>query len=177
MNLYKYSDKEIKAILDSITVLIDTREKSGKNNHILNYFDKHKINWKKQKLDYGDMSFMVPVNSELGIFRDMYFDKEIIIERKNSLEEISQCFTESRDRLKKEFALAPKNKIMIIENGSYSDLVTGNYSTQYNQASFWASYHSFWHEFNLPIIFMPDKEFTGVFVIGYFKYYLRNIIK
>lgn len=129
------------------------------------------------KLDYGDYSFMVPKNEELGIPRDLFFDKECIIERKNSLEEISQCFTESRDRLKKEFALAPDNKIMIIENGSYMDLVKGNYSTKYDSKAFWASFHSFWAEFNLPIIFMPNKFYSGLFIYGYFKYYLRDLFK
>lgn len=120
---------------------------------------------------------MLPANEELGILRDLWFDRKIIVERKNSLEEISQCFTESRDRLKKELALAPENKILIIEQGSYSDMVNGNYNTRYDQKSFWASYHSFWHEFNLPIIFIPDRNYTGMFIRGYFQYYLRNIIK
>lgn len=143
----------------------------------MNYFDSKKISWKKHKLDFGDYSFIIPASEELGILRDLWFDHKIIVERKNSLEEISQCFTESRDRLKKELALAPENKIMIIEQGSYSDMVNGKYNTRYDQKSFWASYHSFWHEFNLPIIFIPDRNYTGMFIRGYFQYYLRGIIK
>lgn len=154
---------------------MDTREKV--NDHIISYFDSKKIPWKSMKLNFGDYSFMIPADESLGIPRDLYFDKEIMVERKNSLEEISGCFTESRDRLKKEFSGSPDNKIMIIENGSYERMVMGKYNTNYNPKSFWASYHSFWHEFNLPIIFMPDKLYTGLFIAGYFKYYLRNIIK
>ena len=164
-------------MLNSITIICDTREHDGKNDHILKYFDAKKIPWKKQKLNYGDYSFYIPADETLGIPRDLYFDKDVIIERKNSLEEISGCFTQSRDRLKKEFALAPKNKVMIIENASYNDMVTGNYNTNYDKKSFWASYHSFWSEFNLPIMFMPDPRFTGCFIRGYFYYYVRNIIK
>lgn len=154
---------------------MDTREKQ--NDHITKYFDAMKVVWKPQKLDTCDYSAMLPANSELGIPRDLYFTKQIGIERKNSLEEISSCFTESRERLKKEFTLGPENKIMIIENGSYSDMVNGNYTTKYNSKSFWASYHSFWHEFNLPIIFIPDNKLTGLFIIGYLEYYIRNLIK
>lgn len=153
-------------LLNSITIVCDTREQ--KNEHITKFFDSKKIAWTKKKLNTGDYSFFIPKNDELGIPRDLWFDKEICIERKNSLEEISSCFTESRDRLKKEFALAPSNKVMIIENASYVDMVTGNYNTRYDSKSFWASYHSFWHEFNLPIIFIPDNRYTGVFIRGYF---------
>lgn len=162
-------------LLNSITIVCDTREQ--KNEHITKFFDSKKIAWAKKKLGAGDYSFFVPKNDELGIPRDLWFDKEICIERKNSLEEISSCLTESRDRLKKEFALAPSNKVMIIENASYVDMVTGNYNTRYDSKSFWASYHSFWHEFNLPIIFIPDNRYTGVFIRGYFQYYLRDKLK
>lgn len=158
-----------------MTIVCDTREQ--KNEHIINYFDSKNIPWVRKKLDTCDYSFYLPKNEELGINRDLWFDRECSLERKNSLEEISSCFTESRDRLKKEFALAPQNKMMIIENASYGDMVTGNYNTKYDAKSFWASYHSFWHEFNLPIMFIPDKKYSGMFIRGYFYYYLRNIIK
>lgn len=70
-----------------------------------------------------------------------------------------------------------KNKVIIIENANYSDIVTGNYNTQYNNKSYWASVHSFWHKYNVPIIFMPDNLYTGFFIRGYFEYYLKNYIK
>lgn len=158
-----------------MTIVCDTREQ--KNEHITNYFDSKNIPWVRKKLDTCDYSFYLPKNESLGINRDLWFDEECALERKNSLEEISECFTQTRDRLKKEFTLAPKNKIMIIENASYIDMVTGNYNTEYDKKSFWASYHSFWHEFNLPIMFIPDKKFSGMFIRGFFYYYLRDIIK
>lgn len=172
---YHYTQKEQDELLNSITIVCDTREQ--KNEHITNYFDSKKIPWVKKKLDYADYSFYIPQNEKLGVPRDLWFDKECVLERKNSLEEISSCFTESRDRLKKEFALAPQTKTMIIENASYADMVTGNYNTKYDAKSFWASYHSFWHEFNLPIMFIPDKKYSGMFIKGFFYYYLRNIIR
>lgn len=160
-----------------MTILVDTREKDGKNDHIIKYFDAMKVPWKKYKLDFCDYSCMLPKNEELGIPRDLYFDRQIAAERKNSLEEISGCFTESRNRLKTEFALAPKHKVMIIENGSYDAMVNGQYDTKYNNKSFWASIHSFWHEFDLPIVFMPNAQYTGLFLIGYFQYYIRGLFK
>lgn len=51
-------------------ILIDTREK--KNDHIIRYLDRHKIPWKKSKLDTADYTI----------------DGKILVERKGSLNEI-----------------------------------------------------------------------------------------
>lgn len=174
INSYRYTDKEKDSLVKSMVILVDTREQ--KNEHILKYFEQRNIQYKIMKLDYGDYSFMIPFNEELCIPRDLYFDNSIVIERKGNLEELSKNFTKDRDRLKKEFALSPKNKILLIENGSYKDLVDGNYDTKYNSKSYWASFHSFWHEYELPIVFMPEQNYTGLFIRGYFTYYLKKII-
>ena len=174
---YKYSKTEIDKILNSMVILVDTREHEGKNDHILNFFDSKNIQYKKLKLDQGDYSFYLPKDDELCIFRDTYFDKEIIVERKNSLEEISGNMANERSRIKTELALAPPHKILLIENGSYKDIATGNYKTQYDKKSFLGSIHSLWHEFELPVVFMPDNNLTGLFIVNYFRYYLGGLIK
>jgi hypothetical protein len=120
---------------------------------------------------------MVPQNTELGIFRDLYFDRHIVVERKANLDEYAGNQANERDRIKKEFTLAPKEKVLLIENGSYQDMVEGNYRSNYSAQSYYGTIHSFWHEYGLPVVFMPDKSYSGKFIIGYFYYYLRNIIK
>ena len=177
LDLFKYTDKEIAEIVKSMVILVDTREHEGKNTHITDYFDKKKIAWKKKKLNYGDYSFMIPAHPDLDIPRDLIFANKVIVERKASLEEISGNFTKERDRIEKELALAPINKVLIIEGGTYKDMVNGNYATKYASKSFWATYHSFWHKYNIPIIFMPDVRYTGMFIRGYFTYYLHNYMK
>ena len=157
-----------------MTILVDTREHENKNNHILSYFDSKKIPWKKMKLEHGDYSFCVPANIELGILRDLYFTNKICIERKASLTEWAGNLTDDRSAVKKKFALAPAKTILLIENGSYADMVNGNYHSNYSAKSYWGSFHSIWHEFDVPIIFMPDPNYTGMFIRGYFTYYLRN---
>lgn len=175
LDKFKYTDKELDQLISSMTILIDTREK--KNEHIISYFDSKGIQHKSKKLDYGDYSFMIPKNEALNIPRDVYFDGEIILERKGSAEELSGNFTKERDRIEKEFTLAPKTKVLLLEGCSYSDIVTGNYNTQYNKKSYWASIHSFWHKYNLPVFFMPDNKYSGIFIRGYFEYYLKNYLR
>lgn len=100
-----------------------------------------------------------------------------MIERKGSLEELAGNVTKERDRIKKELALAPPNKILVIENATYADMINGNYRSEYSAKSYYGTVHSFWHEFDMPFIFMPDNRYTGMFIRGYFQYYLRNKVK
>ena len=158
-----------------MVILIDTREKNA--DHITDAFDKNKIAYKKKALDYGDYSFMIPANEDLSIPRDMMFDKKVVVERKGSLEEISGNLTKERDRFEKELCLAPKTKVLLIENANYSDVANGNYQTQYNKKSFLASLHSFWFKYDAPIMFMPDNKYSALFIKKYFEYYLKNYLR
>jgi hypothetical protein len=46
---YKYTDPEIKTLISSIVMLIDTREQE--NKHIIDYFESKKISFETKKLD------------------------------------------------------------------------------------------------------------------------------
>ena len=120
---------------------------------------------------------MIPANEKLSLPRDLYFNNACVIERKGSLEEISGNLTNGRDRFEKELCLAPKTKVLLIENASYEDIATGNYKTQYNRKSFIASIHSFWFKYNIPVMFMKDNKYSGLFIREYFEYYLKDYLK
>lgn len=156
-------------------MLIDTREKS--NKHITDYYDKFKIKYETTKLDQGDYSFYIPANDSLHINRSIYFNKDIAFERKGSLEELSTNLTKERDRLKTEFSNYKGKMTLLIENSNYEDVVCGNYKSQYSSKSFTASIHSLSSEFNIPIVFMPNKDYSAMYMYLTFYYYLRNIIK
>lgn len=175
LDRYKYTDSEIKAMIDNMVILIDTRER--KNEHITDCFDKYKIKYKKKMLECGDYSFAINDNPDLGFPKDLYFDKECVIERKASLEEVSGNLTKERDRFEKELCLAPKTKVLLIENANYQDIATGKYDTQYNKRAFLASLHSFWFKYNTPIMFMPDNSFSALFIKNYFEYYFKNQLR
>jgi len=172
---FKYTDKETDQILKSIVVLIDSREKE--NSHITDYFDKKEIAYKVRALNQGDYSFYLPANPDLAIPRDLYFDSKIVIERKASLEELSGNFAQQRDRLEKELSTCPAKMILVIENAQYADVCEGRYKTEYNKKSFLGSLHSFWFKYDLPFVFMPDNQYTPIFIYGTFKYYLRDYLR
>ena len=172
---FKYTDSEIESLIKSQVILVDTREKA--NEHILKVFDDFKIPYKKKALERCDYSFYLPANDEFNIPRDLYFDKEVALERKASLEEISNNFTKERDRFEKEMALAPKNKILLIENCCYEDIITGNYKSNYNKKSFLGTLHTFYFRYNMPFFFIKDKTKTGIFIKKYFEYYLKEKLR
>ncbi len=172
----KFSEEEQKRLMKSMVVIIDTREKA--NKHITDYFDKHKIPYEVRTLEFGDYSFYIPADESLSIPREMSFEKEIMIERKNGAEELSVCLTKTRARFEDEFIKAYKaKKYLVVENCNYQDIVNGNYDSQYNSKAFLGSIHSFDHKYDLRIVFLPDNSYTPIYIYGVLQYYLRNLVK
>jgi ERCC4-type nuclease len=171
---YKYTTKEKKQLLQDMVILVDSREK--KNRHILEAFDTAGIRYEIHKLDCGDYSFMLEANEELGISRNMYFDSEIIIERKANLEELSTNLTKERARFEKELATAPKEKMLLIEDASYTELLMGHYDTQFSSAAYTATLHAFWFRYHCPFIFVNSLD-TGEFILNHFVRYLLERLR
>ena len=168
----KYSDPEIKRILKSLVVLCDTREQ--KNGRITATLDKLKVAHKPMALSYGDYSVMLPAQQEVGISRDTYFDSEIIIERKASLDELAGNFTVGRERFKDEMIRAgSSHKYLLVEqSGGYTAILNHQYQSQLSAKSFFASLLSFQARYGLNVIFCgPDK--TGEIIWGLLYYHVR----
>jgi ERCC4-type nuclease len=172
INNYHYTDSEQKQLLKSLVVLVDTREQNS--SHITGYFNSNGISFMPHKLDSFDYSVMIPANPELGIVRDLYFNKQIGIERKANLEELSGNLTQCRERFEREFERIPQaRKYLLIEGGSYSDIFTNNYSTKLNSTAFAASLMTFQCRFGLNVSFVP-KEHSGKFIYGIMHYFVRE---
>lgn len=174
INFYKFTDKELKMLLQSMVIIVDSREQ--KNLHITSWFDSKNIPYKVMKLEFGDYSFYIPSNPELGINRDLYFTDKIAVERKAHLEELSGNFTVDRSRLENEFIRGNGNVKLLIERASYEDIIAHNYKTEYNPLSFIASLHSFSDRYNIPVTFMKDNKLSAQFIFYTFYYYLRNYL-
>ena len=124
LNRRKYSDKELNKILskENIIILVDSREKA--NSHILDVFDKEGIQYRVTALESGDYTFELKAIPELDIPHNMDFRQDVMIERKNSLDEISGNFTRGRERFNDEFGRAwAVKKYLLIEDGSYEKIL------------------------------------------------------
>ena len=176
MKQYKFSVEEIKKLTKQMIVLIDTREK--RNEHILSYFDKQGITYRKEKLDFGDYTFLLP--SAATGQGDIYFHDSIVIERKASLEELSGNLAQKRQQFETEFLKARnagcKVYLMVEAPGGYSDIVGHRYRTEFTPAAYMASLKTFEHRFDANIQFI-SPEYAGYYIVSTFQYYAREKLK
>lgn len=173
--IYHYTDKELKLLLSSLTVIIDTREQQ--NSHIVDYLDKHKILHTSKKPDYGDYSCMLPVNPKLGIMRDSYFSDTIAVERKDTLDELANNLTADRLRFESELIRSHGYKtLLMIESGGYDDIIKHNYRSQYEPKSFIATLATYSVRYGLNINFIP-AAYAGNFILYSLTYCVREYLK
>jgi len=181
---YKLTDTEIKKLLaENLVILFDSREHDKKNQHILDYFDKKRINYKKQKIDEGDYTAIITKCEKMGIYRDLYFN--IGVERKNSVDELAGNLAEETDthddlRLIRELRRAKEKHIKMFlvledENGR-NNIKTGNYRSEYLPVSFMARLRSIQDQFLNGTVFV-NKVDSGEEIYGILKYGVRNFLK
>ena len=173
-DFYRYTDTELKKLLKSMTIVVDTREQN--NNSITDYFTSKKIPFVTHKLDYGDYTCYLPADLELGIIRDTYID--CYVERKNGLSEISGNLTSDRSRLEEEFQRAKGKRLilMIEESAGLEKIIEHKYNTEYNEKSFLASLFTFAHRYGIDMHFI-DKKYSGMFIYLQMYYAIREALK
>jgi len=173
----KFTDAELKNVLKNMTILVDSRENS--NDHVLEFFNKKKIPYKVKKLDFGDYGCMLPADSFEGQQREIYFDRDIVIERKNGIDEIAGNLKDDT-RLLKELAHLNKYEIkyyVFLEDDKYDENVrNGNYRSEYQPKSLYARLKTIEARYNT-IIRPIDKAYMGSEIYNTFYYYVREILK
>ena len=127
-----YTPFEIRDALESLTVLIDTREQDTERAR------KRKEDfprWRREKLDAGDYGCEIELDGELCRV-------PVVVERKMSLDELCQCFTRERKRFEREFERAQQAGTrlhLLIENASWEKIHAGSYRSQMKPQALTAS--------------------------------------
>lgn len=163
-----YTEKEIKEQLNSMTIVIDTREQI--NYNITEFLDNKKLNKISRKLDVGDYSLMVG---------EITYEDSVSIERKASLDELAGNIGIDRQRFENEFLRAKAKGIkvfLLIENASWQDIEMHNYKSNLNPKSFLATLMSWQAKYNLSIIFCKASE-SGKIIYGTLYYWLKNCLE
>jgi ERCC4-type nuclease len=119
-------DKKIaQAAIKSMRVIVDSREQE--NSHIIEYFNQKKIPFVKRKLEFADYS--CEINSKLlGLQVEaewLSFENHVVVERKNSIDEIAACVGSDRDRFEAEFKrvkAAGAKCVLLLEKFSFDHL-------------------------------------------------------
>lgn len=153
---------EIENCLESMIILADTREQPSERSQ--QRLDSMGCEYRRQKLNYGDYtySFLLPDGTEL-FAEDKPVNGHAVIERKMNLEELSQCFCQSRERFTKEFQRAVENKAsiyLLVEDGNWEKLMHGRYKTKFNAKAFLGSATAWMARYNTKIIFC-QHEISG----------------
>lgn len=170
---YYFTGKEARQILKSLVYLVDTREKD--NEHITSVLEKRGLAWKSRVLGSGDYSIMIPQNAELGIMRDIYLNNQIIVERKASLEELSGNLAQNRQRFENELFRTPAVVHLVVEDGSWADILNGNYRTNLMPKSFYRSLLCLQAEYRVNIHFI-DKGFAGFHIQQILECYVKELL-
>ena len=173
-----FTDKEIKAIKNNITVLVDTREQ--KNQHILDFFNMKKIKCEVHKLDYGDYSCKIPANTIEGQTNDIYFDRDIVIERKACIDELASNFKNDGVRIKTELAHINKYNIkvyLLVEDPEFDDNIrNGNYRSEYRPQSLYARIKSMEVQYDT-LVRPTEKKHMGSEIHNTLKYFVLGKFK
>lgn len=163
------TDKQMQEVLDDIVVLVDTREQ--KNQHILDYFDKNSIKYQVEKLDTADYTIILPHYPQLAV------DKMFLVEKKNSLDEISGNFTRDRERFTREFERIEDEHIhLVIEQATWKKLLKGSYRSQLPPKSFMASLLTWNIRYHCPVWFAQPEE-SPIVIYNILKYELLEHLK
>lgn len=163
------TDKEIDKVIKDMLVIVDSREQ--KNDHILDYFKMIDQPYKVEKLDTADYSFILPNYPELQL------DGAILIEKKNSLDEIAGNFTKGRDRFTREFERVEEEHIhLLIENATWKKILHGSYRSQFPPKSFMASLLTWSIRYGCPIWFCTPEE-TPIMIWNILHYELLEHLK
>lgn len=173
-----YTEKNYKALLSNMVILVDTRDKT--NDSILKWFNDNGIAWKHKALKTGDYSFAIKACPELGFSINTYFTDELCIERKNSIEELAGNISKSEKddaRIFKEFnrMINIDKTFLLIEDNSLDDLMCGNYKTSINSDSLLRTILT-WQRRNNMHIYFVKKESMGKMIYELCKNCLDSII-
>lgn len=145
------TDKQLGDIVDDMVVIVDTREK--KNEHILRYLRDNEIKWKVSKVDTGDYTF------ELPNYKGLNLDRKVLVEKKNSLDEIVGNFTTDRGRFQREFErLDDEDMHLVIEEATWRKINNGSYRSKFHPNSLTGSLLSWSMRYEFAVWFVTRKD-------------------
>jgi len=170
---YRYSESELKNMLSTLEIIVDTREQ--KNLHVLDYFRKKKVPFKIRTMKTCDYSAMIPKNLEMGLTRDIYLTAGV--ERKNGVDELVESIKD-RTRFENELIRASKHPfVLIVEDlEGYQKILNGTYRSKYEPKSLLGSLKTFEVRYNFSTVFIAPGT-TGNYIYHHFLYMARELLK
>ena len=170
---YHFTENESKEILKNLVYLVDTREQQ--NEHIISCLEKKKAKYKYKKLNSGDYSVMIPAMPELGLVRDIYLDNYVVIERKNSLEELSGNLAQNRQRFENELFRTTARVHLVVEDANWEKIFNHSYSTDMSPKAFYRSLLCLQARYGNHIHFIQSK-YVGFHILNILECAVKELL-
>jgi ERCC4-type nuclease len=164
---------EVDHVLDSIVVLVDTREQDtpALRRRLRGIPYRHR----RQKLDFGDYSCEITLpGGEVVSLKD-----KLAIERKMNLDELCMCFIGGRARFEREFKRAQDagaKVYLLIENATVEKLLGGVYRSKMNPKSLTASLFAWCARYRFVPLFC-SSESTPTVIAAVLRYEVREMLE
>jgi ERCC4-type nuclease len=161
---------EIEQTLDSMTILVDTRERPTE------YSEKRYAQfgrpYRREKLNVGDYSaeFVTPAGEVISL------KDSVVVERKNSIDELCMCYTSERGRFEREFERAKDGGIkvyLLVENATFESIYNGKYRSRMTPNALVASILAWLARYDCQIIFCK-AETSGKIIHDILYYEMRE---
>lgn len=163
------TDKVIADILDDIVIIVDTREQ--KNEHIIKFLKDNGIKYEVSKLDTADYSFKLPHYPELG------FDRKVLVEKKNSLDEIAGNFSKDRARFTREFERVNDEHVhLVIEGATWKKISNKSWRSAFTGSAMRASILTYTIRFNMKTWF-ANREDSPSLIYNIIRYEVFEQLK
>lgn len=150
---------QIKSILDSFEIIVDTREQSTYRSEAR--YEALGVPYFRQALNYGDYTYNVIIDGKRLHRADAKVNGLCVVERKQNLDELAACLTRGRERFEREFERASDNNAksyLLIENASWDMILEGQYRSKFRPQSFLASLCAWQVRYDLTVVFCSSKH-------------------
>jgi len=145
--------------MTSFSVIIDTREQDKRIEKTLSV---RNIPFKKRTLDFADFSFE---------WKGKSYEKEIVIERKASIDEIVGNFTKGRKRFENEFKRAKGVNVHLMIEADRNDIKNHKYRSTMTPSEVNSFINTWCYVFQLKLKFIEKDKATD-YILQTFKDYL-----
>ena len=169
----EYTHFEIDHMLDSMTVLVDTREQD--TPALRARLEGLGRPFKRCKLDYGDYSAEITKPDGTIISAA----KKIAVERKMSLDELCSCFTKERSRFEREFIRAKNDGArmhLLIENASIDKAMDHEYGSKMAPKSLTSSIDAWSERYDIKVWFCQRRH-TGERIGSILRYGIKVLLE
>jgi len=138
---------------------VDTREQ---DLHVLRDLERNGVKCIRKKLDFGDYTFEADGKS---------YERQIVIERKGSLDELIGNLTSDKARFEREFKRARGTKVILMVEAGPDQIDSGRYRSKIRPADLKRRLDTWCHTFQLELIYTEPNQSWAIMLDRFRAFY------